>query len=119
MIAAPSYGIMFSIAIFVFIFLHFSSVSGTDCLRWYENHQICSFCPHSTKLVDNNNINGRKSCHDAQYVSYFKQIQDQPPSPYHQEVADVILSLYTDLMHLRKPAVLVNEVVPPGMNYLC
>lgn len=90
--------------------------SQGECLRWYEGHQECHFCATTPMTAETRSLEGRTVCHDAPYVHYFKHMQSQPPSPYHKTVADTVMALYSDLEHLRKPAVLVNEAVPPGTS---
>lgn len=90
--------------------------SQGDCLHWYEGHQECHFCTSTSTTAETRSLEGRTVCHDDPYVSYFKHMQSQPASRYHKTVADAVMALYSDLEHLRKPAVLVNEVVPAGMS---
>lgn len=98
----------------LFWLFRLSYLEAQECFQWYEGHQDCRFCATEPIAATSHSAQGNTECIFPSYVTYFKQLLSQPTSEYHKEVAESVLNLYKDLSELQKPAVLINEAVPPG-----
>jgi hypothetical protein len=108
-----------------FLWLQCSFVESQQYITWTQEHQRCELrLPSNYHLPPYQFSNGNGDwsieskfivCEDMPYIDYFRSVLLNPPSDFHEIVAETVLNLYRDLEEYRKPMILAKDYIKQNL----
>lgn len=80
------------VMVLVLLTCHGKHVSSSNTVNWCDRHQTCRLST-SAASIDNEPV----VCSDQMYLQYFLALAQNPPTPFHAEIAAAVINLYSDI----------------------
>jgi hypothetical protein len=80
------------VVVLVLLTCHGKHVDSSNTVHWCDRHQTCRLSTSAASIGNEPVV-----CSDQMYLQYFLALAQNPPTPFHAEIAAAVINLYSDI----------------------